>query len=503
MPGHPFRPLSVSSKRRKGSKEQPPVPKSVHLIDCIEEESDEEDAGEKRDSFAFNERHVVIKGEFDLTPGHSEDEIRSELVEVFKTKIPNIRTTDFDFVKREKNVISLPVIKTGFKWDFAHVKNLCGQGRLYVRLNVPKDELLERGNSDDELSKTVFSFAESAPAFEENTSCIEIDPNCVPRQSSQYGYEGLEICTPGSSSLTNRPGISRTEPSGVSGFGNVSSFPGYTMPDAGHSTVNVEDDKDELRPPGATNSPLDQQKVDNLAVIFPRIPRGVIQNAVMTCGSVNSAVNVLLQYNSVGNNTGSDDDSADYTPEISSGPETLPHMLKRLRSKMQPRGTREKIKVDQDDLVMDVYGFYKSADFDPTIPIFVSLKGQPAIDTGGVLRQVFSDVFYSMANNEGVKNVFNGDKYNKVPAFSNELVVNGLFEVLGKMIAHSLIQSGPGFPYLSPTIYWYLATGDLQIAIQKASCLDVDDIELAEYVTRVSLLFGLCFISCGSVLFLV
>ena len=250
VPGHPFRPLSVSSKRRKGSKEQPPVPKSVHLTDCLEEESDEEDAGEKRDSFAFNERHVVIKGEFDLTPGHSEDEIRSELVEVFKTKIPTIRTTDFAFVKREKNVISLPVIKTGFKWDFAHVKNLCGQGRLYVRLNVPKDELLERGNSDDELSKAVFSFAESAPAFEENTSCIEIDPNCVPRQSSQYGYEGLEICTPGSSSRTNRPGISRTEPSGVSGFGNVSSLPGYTMPDAGRSTVNVEDDKDELRPPG-------------------------------------------------------------------------------------------------------------------------------------------------------------------------------------------------------------------------------------------------------------
>ena len=98
----------------------------------------------------------VIKGEFDLTPGHSEDEIRSELVEVFKTKTPTIRTTDFDFVKREKNVISLPVIKTGFKWDFAHVKNLCGQGRLYVRLNVLKDELLERGNSVLKWTQTVY-----------------------------------------------------------------------------------------------------------------------------------------------------------------------------------------------------------------------------------------------------------------------------------------------------------------------------------------------------------
>lgn len=143
----------------------PLYPKSIHLVDCIEEESDEEDAYEKRHSFALNERHVVIKGEFDLTPGHSEDEIRS-IVEVFKTKILTIRATDFNFVKREENVISLPEIKTRFKWESAHVKNLCGQGRLYVRLNVPKYELLERGTSDDKLSKPVFTCEESAPASE-------------------------------------------------------------------------------------------------------------------------------------------------------------------------------------------------------------------------------------------------------------------------------------------------------------------------------------------------
>ena len=41
----------------------------------------------------------------------------------------------------------------------------------------------------------------------------------------------------------------------------------------------------------------------------------------------------------------------------------------------------------------------------------------------------------------------------KVPVFSNELVVNGFFEVLGKMISYSLVQSGPGFPYLSLAVY--------------------------------------------------
>ena len=112
-------------------------------------------------------------------------------------------------------------------------------------------------------------------------------------------------------------------------------------------------------------------------------------------------LNVLLQYNSVGNDTGSDDDNADYTPKVSSGPETLPQTLKRLRSKMQPRGTREKIKVDRDELVMDVYSFYKSPDFDPTIPIFVSLMGQPAIDTGGVLSDGFLVTFLFRGKQRG------------------------------------------------------------------------------------------------------
>ena len=83
LPGHPFRPsVFGSSKRKKGVKEQPSIPKSVHLIDCLEKESDDEETEEERDSFSFSERHIVIKGEFDLTPGHSEGEMRNELVDL-------------------------------------------------------------------------------------------------------------------------------------------------------------------------------------------------------------------------------------------------------------------------------------------------------------------------------------------------------------------------------------------------------------------------------------
>lgn len=216
VPGHPFRPsVFGSSKRKKGVKEQPSIPKSVHLIDCLEKESDDEDTDEERDSFSCSERHIVIKGEFDLTPGHSEDEIRNELMEVFKSKIPTIRKTDFDFVKCEKNVVTLPVVKTGHKWDFAHVKNLCGQGRLYVKLNVSKDELLNRGNSDDELSKPTFFRTERALVIEENAASVESDQNSVPQQTRQCGrymYGRHQISSTASSGFISRPGPSHAKP---------------------------------------------------------------------------------------------------------------------------------------------------------------------------------------------------------------------------------------------------------------------------------------------------
>lgn len=106
---------------------------------------------------------------------------------------------------------------------------------------------------------------------------------------------------------------------------------------------------------------------------------------------------------------------------------------------------------------MDVYSYYKSADFDALVPISVFVKGQPAVDAGGVLRQVFGEVFVSLSNNEGIKHIFTGEPYRKVPVFSNDLVVNGFFEILGKIISHSLKVA-----LVFPTCH-HLFTGTLQL----------------------------------------
>ena len=58
-------------------------------------------------------------------------------------------------------------------WDFKHVKHLCGTGRLYVRLNVSKDTLVE----DEEGSIT------ETPAPAPSTS--------LPSTSAEAGPSGL------------------------------------------------------------------------------------------------------------------------------------------------------------------------------------------------------------------------------------------------------------------------------------------------------------------------
>ena len=56
-------------------------------------------------------------------------------------KFPAITEGLFDFVKRERNLVVTPVVKPTHKWDYKQLRELCGQGKLYVRLNIPREAL--------------------------------------------------------------------------------------------------------------------------------------------------------------------------------------------------------------------------------------------------------------------------------------------------------------------------------------------------------------------------
>ena len=53
------------------------------------------------------------------------------------------------------------------------------------------------------------------------------------------------------------------------------------------------------------------------------------------------------------------------------------------------------------------------------------------------------------------------------------------------MIAHSMVQGGPGFSYFSPVMYSYIASGDLCTSLEMAIVEDVDDPDLLEYIEKV------------------
>ena len=153
---------------------------------------------------------------------------------------------------------------------------------------------------------------------------------------------------------------------------------------------------------------------------------------------------------------------------------------------MKPRHISEKVKVDRDDLVLDVLQYYKDPNFDPNVPVKFQIRGEPAIDGGGVMRQVFEDVFMKILKGDGGLQLFQGPPERAMPTYSSSSILSGSFEILGKMVAHSLVQGGPGFPYLCPTLYWYIATGDLQQGLARLPCIDILDPVLADYVWKVS-----------------
>ena len=406
-PSHPLRfpkrKPNVSAKNSSKKKKQS-IPKTVYLLDEISHEDMEVDH-----EYAIKDEMILLKGEFDLECDADEASIRSELRKVFLTKFPLIRERYFDFVKRDHNTICTPVVK-GHNWDYAHVKHLCGAGKLYVRLNISKDVLMEDFISQSDLEA-------EQPTF-------------------------IDLSLPSTSS--------------------------------GTSSVD--------------------SKIASLTALFPNAQQSDLTHAVTVYDNLDLAANYLSEIYAPGqaqlrNVTCVDSDLSD---EILS----VTDILGKLKKKMHPYCTAEKIKVDRDDLVMDVFQHYKDGNFDPKLPIKFQIRGEPAVDAGGVLRQVYEDVFLNILKGDCGFQMFQGPSDRVIPTYQTSTILSGSFEILGKILAHSLVQGGPGFPYLCPTLYWYIATGDLQQGLARASCIDILDPVLAEYVRKVRIHFIMGTLKC-------
>ena len=67
--------------------------------------------------YAITEDSVLLKAEIDLKSDQTEQAIRGELKAVFEKRYPDIGLYDFEFVKRERNVLITPIVKDNHSWD--------------------------------------------------------------------------------------------------------------------------------------------------------------------------------------------------------------------------------------------------------------------------------------------------------------------------------------------------------------------------------------------------
>ena len=109
------------------------ISKTVCLLDKPNDDMEISPNGDY-EYFSVTAEMVLLKGKFDLVSNQKEEDITRELEGIFKLKYPCINMYDFECVKRNRHTIFTPAVKEAHWWDFAHVKHLCVNGHLYVRL---------------------------------------------------------------------------------------------------------------------------------------------------------------------------------------------------------------------------------------------------------------------------------------------------------------------------------------------------------------------------------
>ena len=68
--------------------------------------------------------------------------------------------------------------------------------------------------------------------------------------------------------------------------------------------------------------------------------------------------------------------------------------------------------------------------------------------------------------------IFEGNENYKVPVSNPAIMLSGIMELCGNVMAHALVQANIGINFLAPCVYEYLATGEMSAAMEVVS---IDD----------------------------
>lgn len=218
-------------------------------------------------------------------------------------------------------------------------------------------------------------------------------------------------------------------------------------------TVDPDDDDDLLMPQPGPSGQTPRETAEShdmlsqLKVIFPDKEVALLEEAVTAAESLNEAVDTILGRSM-----------------------TLADLLEKFKTTHMV-SEEIHLQIRRDHIWRDALQFYKVARADKS-RLFKELKveflGEDGIDCGALKLE-----FLQLCLEEAMKNTFEEVNGVKIPKKS----AGGLltYKIVGLMIAHSVIQGGPGISCLPQWCYKYMVSRDFNAA---AEYLSKDDIPL-------------------------
>ena len=403
-------------------------------------------------SFTRKDKDIVARGFVnDICVNATEQEVRDEICAVLvNSELPQLVTPNaFEFIDVSGKLAFVPSIKEGFEFNGRIVKQLAGAGSLYIRLlqnldasTVADPEEVIISDSDDDKGLPPLPFR----------LCRESNSNAAmsTRRGDDLIGDSVLAQLNDDHDLVSTP-LEESTPIGASQSG-------VSMPREESTPIAASQSGD--RPSSNANQCGDSNgelpgpsrvlnEVQQLQEAFSNLPPEFISTvySIAKCDFV-ATVDCLIKGDLLSLlslvKLSLIDSEADDAPSI--------HIP------------------EEQDWAIAAFSFYKSSRFDSGRAINVILGQQPAIDAGGVRRTFFSAVYEKVIM--GYLDMFEGPHNRLRPTFKISVLNSGILKIFGKMIAHTLLMDGVGFPYLSPSCYYYMA-GKWNIAVTFISDEDV------------------------------
>ena len=399
-------------------------------------------------SFTRSDKDVYTSGLLPLVSiDATEEEIRQEICAVINNcsnpELSEIAPNDFEYINMSGKRASIPHCKEGFEWNGRAVKELAGAGSIYVRLKSPSN------------------------ASDDSTNLVELPQYSITTPSTSHGvitYNGNDV-SPTSPVISNHYATASTscnspilidddqvQENTITADNPITENVNegrYTNSNLTEEVTNLVDyTAVETVDSDPSQITCEQTSVDDMSRLTELFPCNTIEQLMCIYNLSGFSLSKCLECFIEG-------PSFESIRSVAISQITVP-------LEESPR-IRVDADDDEDEWTEAAIAFYKQKKFNKSAGVRISIRGQPAVDVGGVRRQFFFSVLCNLANpssestSTSALRLFEGKPHRLQPAYKASIHSSGKLARVGTMIAHCKLLDGQGFPYLSEYCYHYIA----------------------------------------------